>query len=611
MLLSTQNTILEMTAMGRPIGEIVDFLCRAVEAMADDVVSSVLLLDSENRLRHLGGPSLPLHYCEAIDGTKIGPGLGSCGTAAYTGEPVEVTDIATHPYWTAFKSLVLPLGLRACWSTPIIGSGRVLGTFAFYYRTPRGPSELERMLVEACVHLCAIAIERDQRRLERRRLAETDALTGLPNRSRYNETLANVARTERNWGLILLDVDNLKIVNDTFGHAAGDDLIRTVAHRLREVCDDGTVFRLGGDEFAILVACTETTDLKALANRIIERIAAPADCAGHIIYPKATLGGARADDERIPEQVRQNADYALYDAKETARGRYLEFVPGLGSAIIRRFRSVRDVDEALRDNRIDTFYQPVISLSSGRVLGFEALCRMTTPEGQILEARQFQEAMKDAHIAIEITSRMLQKIALDVRQWQSENLAYGSIGINLTAADFYRGGLTERIKAVCLACGIKPKSFVAEVTESVYLARKDGIVADEISLLRQEGFKVALDDFGTGFASLTQLMAVPVDMIKIDRIFVERLFEAGGSSVVPRGLLDIANGLGIDVIAEGIETPGQAEQLSQLTCTAGQGYFFARPMDRDQVRHLLSDGKGFHAAWRAFMEQNVEERRFA
>lgn len=611
MLLSTQNTILEMTAMGRPIGEIVDFLCRAVEAMADDVVSSVLLLDSENRLRHLGGPSLPLHYCEAIDGTQIGPGLGSCGTAAYTGEPVEVTDIATHPYWTAFTSLVLPLGLRACWSTPIIGSGRVLGTFAFYYRTPRGPSELERMLVDACVHLCAIAIERDQRRLERRRLAETDALTGLPNRSRYNETLANVAQTERNWGLILLDVDNLKIVNDTFGHAAGDDLIRTVAHRLGEVCDPGTVFRLGGDEFAILVACTETTDLKGLADRIIERIAAPADCAGHVIYPKATLGGARAEGERGPEQVRQNADYALYDAKETARGRYLEFVPGLGSAIIRRFRSVRDVDEALRDNRIDTFYQPVISLSNGRVLGFEALCRMTTPEGQILEARQFQEAMKDAHIAIEITSHMLQKIALDVRQWQSEDLSYGSIGINLTAADFYRGGLTERIKAVCLACGIKPKSFVAEVTESVYLARKDGIVADEISLLRQEGFKVALDDFGTGFASLTQLMTVPVDMIKIDRIFVEKLFEAGGGSVVPRGLLDIANGLGIKVIAEGIETFDQADQLSQLTCTAGQGYFFARPMAREQVRLLLSEGKGFHGAWKTLKEQSVEERRFA
>ncbi|THV23011.1 putative bifunctional diguanylate cyclase/phosphodiesterase [Peteryoungia ipomoeae] len=611
MLLSTQNTILEMTAKGRPIGEIVDYLCRAVEAMADDVVSSVLLLDSENRLRHLGGPSLPLHYCQAIDGTQIGPGIGSCGTAAFTGKAVEVTDIETHPYWALYKSLALPLGLMACWSTPIIASGRVLGTFAFYYRTPRGPSDLERMLVEACVHLCAIAIERDQRRAEQQRLAEIDALTGLPNRSRFNGALASVARTEPNWALVLLDVDNLKMVNDTFGHAAGDDLIRTVGHRLASVCAPGTAFRLGGDEFAIIIACAETTEPEALAAAVIDSISSPADCAGHVIFPKATLGGARADGERSPEQVRQNADYALYDAKETARGRFVEFVPGHGSAIIRRFRSVRDVDEALRDDRIDTFYQPVISLSNGRILGFEALCRMTTPEGHIIEAQQFQEAMKDAHIAIEITNRMLDRIGKDVRQWQSEALAYGTIGINLTAADFYRGGLTERIKAVCLQCGIKPESFVAEVSESVYLARKDGIVADEISLLRQEGFRVALDDFGTGFASLTQLMTVPVDMIKIERSFVQRLFQAGGGSVVTRGLLEIANGLGIDVIAEGIETPDQADQLSQLTCTAGQGYFFARPMARDQVRLLLNEGKGFHLAWKATVEQSVAERLFA
>ena len=190
MLTKLQNTILEMIATGVSLGETVDLLCRTVEQIVPDIVCSVLVLDPQNRLRHLAGPSLPESYAAAIDGVPIGPGVGSCGTAAFTGQSVTVTDIASHPYWTKFKHLALPLNLLACWSTPIIGSGKVLGTFAFYYHTTRGPSELEKKIVEACVHLCAIAIERDQRVAERRRLAETDALTQLPNRGRFNDVAA-------------------------------------------------------------------------------------------------------------------------------------------------------------------------------------------------------------------------------------------------------------------------------------------------------------------------------------------------------------------------------------------------------------------------------------
>ena len=152
MLLRLQNIILEKIATGQSLAETVDYLCREVETMSDDVVCSVLLLDEERRLRHLAGPSLPLEYTSAIDGIAIGHGVGSCGTAAFHGEPVLVEDIDTHEYWQPYKQLALPIGLKACWSTPIIGSGRVLGTFAFYYRNVRGPSEQERQVVNACVH---------------------------------------------------------------------------------------------------------------------------------------------------------------------------------------------------------------------------------------------------------------------------------------------------------------------------------------------------------------------------------------------------------------------------------------------------------------------------
>lgn len=602
MLLTLQNIILEKIATGQSLAETVDYLCREVETMTDDIVCSVLLLDEERRLRHLAGPSLPFEYTSAIDGITIGHGVGSCGTAAFYGEPVLVEDIDAHEYWQPYKQLALPLGLRACWSTPIIGSGKVLGTFAFYYRTTRGPSEQERQIVNACVHLCAIAMERDQRMAERRRMADTDGLTGLPNRSRFNEVISEVSRREPDWALMLVDLDNLKMVNDTFGHGAGDDLIRIVAERMKQEAAPGMAFRLGGDEFAVLVPCIATIDPAALAERLISRIKEPADCAGHLIYPAATLGGARAGVERSPQQVRQNADYALYHAKERARGRYLEYQPGLGTAIAKRFRSVQEVDQALRDDRIDAHFQPVIELSTGRIMGFESLCRMKMPDGRLIAAAHFHEAMKDAHVAIEITERMLERISSAAGDWHREGLEFSRVGLNLTAADFHRGGLTQRIVDSFGRAGLSPDYVVAEVTESVYLGQKDNVVAEEIHAMREAGIKVALDDFGTGFASLTHLLTVPVDIIKIDKCFVRRLADAGSGSVITRGLLDIARGLDIWVVAEGIEEQAQAEHLLSLDCKAGQGYFFSRPVDRDSVREML-EVSNFHLEWTRILRE--------
>jgi len=602
MYLKLQNIILEMIATGQPLAETVDVLCREVEAMRDDIVCSVLLLDDEMRLRHLAGPSLPLEYTSAIDGVAAGPGVGSCGTAAHVGQPVIVEDIDTHPYWQAYKQLALPIGLKACWSTPIIGAGKVLGTFAFYYRVPRGPRKEEEAVVEACVHLCAIAIERDQRIAERRRMAQTDHLTGLPNRSRFNDTINDVARRGSDWALMLIDLDNLKMVNDTFGHGAGDDLIQIVAQRLKEMAPANMTFRIGGDEFAVIVPCLQTMDPGQLAERLIDRIKEPADCNGHLVYPAATLGGAKAGTERSPQQVRQNADYALYHAKERARGRYLEYAPGLGTSIVQRFRAVQEVDRALREDRIDAHFQPIIELSTGRIMGFESLCRMQMADGTIVAAAHFHEAMKDAHVAIEITDRMLERIATAAIEWQQAGLLFSRVGLNLSAADFHRGGLTRRITDALARVGLPPTALAAEVTESVYLAQKDNVVADEIHALREAGIKVALDDFGTGFASLTHLLTVPVDIIKIDKCFVRRLSDVGGGAVITKGLLEIARGLGIWVVAEGIEEQSQAEHLLSLECRAGQGYFFSRAVDRHQTAAFLRKNR-FHPEWSQILQQ--------
>ncbi|KEQ05459.1 putative bifunctional diguanylate cyclase/phosphodiesterase [Pseudorhizobium pelagicum] len=588
MILKLQNAILEMIAKGEPLATTVEHLCIRVEALVPDVTVSVLMFDGR-RLHPLAGPSLPPDYSEAIEGLESGPLAGSCGTAAFFGEPVIVTDIETDPRWQYGREHVMALGYRACWSSPIKSGERVVGTFAFYYRERRGPSPLEQQLVDACVHLCSIAIERNDRVLERQRLTYTDALTGLPNRARFNQVMSEIfSSSSRPWGILLADIDNLKLINDTFGHAAGDALIKVVADRVLAAAGTATAFRLGGDEFAVIVGDNDGRDLQSRADAILSGLSASSTCDGHVVYPAATIGGARADVGSDPDEIRQHADVALYHAKERSRGQYVEYYHGLGTAQTRRFRAIREVGVALTEDRLDAHYQPIVRLDTREIVGFEALCRMTTPSGEIVAAANFHEALKDAHIAAELTQRMLLRVAGDIRMWLDQGLPLQHVGINLSAADFHTGDVRARLCKVFAEAGVPLDHIILEVTESVYLGQRDHVVADAIKALRAEGLRVALDDFGTGYASLTHLLTVPVDIIKIDKSFIDRLVPGDAGIFIVEGLMGIAHNLGIRVVAEGIEIQSQADHLLALGCKLGQGYLFSRAVDRVAATDLLA-----------------------
>ena len=588
MILKLQNTILEMIARGEALQATIERLCVETEALLIGTVCSVLLVRDE-RLQALAGPSLPQSFQEALDGLPIGGFIGSCDTTAFQGEAVTVTEIEHDPLWAGFNAIALPLGFKARWSTPICSGGRVVATFTFYFQDCRGPNELEQRIVNACTHLCAIAIERDDRVRERQRLTYTDVLTGLPNRAAFNQVLSALAgRAGGGWAVILADLDNLKVINDTFGHGAGDELIQIVAKRIDAVAGTGRAFRIGGDEFAVVVESDTTSPLSTLAGRLLEAIKGQAHCGDHVVLPSATLGGCVASRDEPADQVRQGADVALYHAKERSRGQFVEHRPGLGTALTRRFRAIRDVSLALVEKRIHPYYQPIVRLDSGEVVGFEALCRMSKASGDIIAAANFHEATKDAHVAAELTQCMLQRVARDMRSWLNRGLPLQHVGINLSAADFHAGRLQERICTVFADAGVPLDHVILEVTESVYLGHRDHVVADEIKLLRSCGMRIALDDFGTGFASLTHLLTVPVDIIKIDKSFVDRLTPDDGAVVIVEGLVSIANKLGLRVVAEGIETDLQLEQLVSFGCKLGQGYLFSRAVDADAAASLMA-----------------------
>ncbi|MGB3338290.1 MAG: EAL domain-containing protein [Devosia sp.] len=591
LLLRLQTEVLEAVACGEPLMAVADMLCRRAEALAPDAVCSILTVDADGALHPLAAPSLPLAFGSAVDGLAIGPKAGSCGTAAFRNEEVVVTSIDEDPLWEDFRGLTQPLGLRACWSSPIRDrDGRVVATFAFYYRTCRGPDDMERSIVQTCVHLCAIAIDHEQVRQRNYRLAYFDTLTGLPNRGHFNEMLSRSIGMDEPFGLLLVDIDHLKLVNDTVGHVFGDMLIRTVAERIADCHPSLTACRLGGDEFAVLVAdCHSDGALKDAAARMLKAVRGLIQVGDQTIDPHITIGGALFGPDGIDgPSLSQNADFALYHAKEIRRGGYIRFTPGMRTSMLERANMVRSVDQALTEGRMLAHYQPVVRLDTAEIVGLEALARMQMPDGRIASAGEFHAALADPRIAWQVTGQMLTQVAADIRHWLDLGIDFQHVGINVTTGDFHRGDLETRIVETFEQAGVPLKHVVLEVNESVYVGGNDQMVPRAVSALRQRGLLVALDDFGTGFASLTHLLSFPVDIIKIDRSFVSRLGRNEASDVVVGSIIDIARKLKMRLVAEGIETSEQARVLAELGCSMGQGYLFARPASMEDTTRLLT-----------------------
>ncbi len=433
-----------------------------------------------------------------------------------------------------------------------------------------------------------------ERVLHERKLVEaacTDSLTGLENRAAYLSHVSEIMiGKDPHFGLLLIDVDHLKQVNDTLGHAAGDMLLTRLASKLKsQLGERGRIFRLGGDEFAAVLSRQVTPKaMAAVARQLIQQIADPLTVASSTLLPKITIGGAMLEPGMDAAALSQNADFALYHAKEICRGGYLEFEPRMRTSIARRIHQTREVEKALVAGRFVPYYQPTVRSSDGDICGFEALARMKTDDGSVISAGEFSEALTDPSISYNLTTIMLGHVASDMRKWIDRGVDFGRISINVGAADFQRGDLESRIHAALIKKGIKLDKIVIEVTETVFMQGLEEAVAATLQRLRGKGVLVALDDFGTGYASLTHLRSLPVDIIKIDKSFVDTM----SRDISSRAIIELVNKLALQlkmkVTAEGVETFGQASSLLEMGCSSLQGFLFAKPMEAELVEPFIS-----------------------
>ena len=412
--------------------------------------------------------------------------------------------------------------------------------------------------------------------------ANHDGMTQLPNRAAFVDQLesaiATAAQEHSHIALVLFDVDHLKETNDTIGHDAGDLLIQTLAGRLTSLFGMGcTVGRLGGDEFAAIFKPSDEDSMLLKTQAALNVLREPFTYEGRIVDCQATAGGSVFPQHGTSAtELLKAADIALYAAKGRSRGGVLPFRATMRADLQRRSSMISVARDAVREDRIVPYYQPKISLHDNKVCGFEALLRWSHPTLGTQAPSTIAAAFEDLDLATSISERMLTQVVNDMRCWLDNGVEFGRIAVNLSPAEFRHESLVSRVLERLHRARISTSRIELEVTETVFLGRGADSVAEALNVFSREGVKIALDDFGTGYASLTHLKAFPVDVIKIDRSFVSSLDTNANDAAIIDAIVGLGHKLGMEIVAEGIETTVQAQYLLERGCEYGQGYLFGK-----------------------------------
>jgi diguanylate cyclase (GGDEF)-like protein/PAS domain S-box-containing protein len=428
-------------------------------------------------------------------------------------------------------------------------------------------------------------------------IAFHDSLTGLPNRHRFQQVLARAlersnAHAGKPFGLMFMDFDRFKLINDSLGHAVGDEFLVAVAKRIQhQLRPSDVVARLGGDEFAILAVdldCERYATL--LAERLLEALRQPFQVSGNEISTSVSIGITfSGGGYTAPSDMLRDADTAMYKAKTSGKARYALFDAALHTAVAHRMRLEGDLRRAMADGQIGVVYQPLFDLGDHRIIGFEALARWEHPELGPIDPATFVPVAEEAGLMIGLTDFVLRTACQQLGSWQRLDARFGDLNmhVNLSGIDVAHPNLVARINTAIGDAGVRPRDLTLELTENTLMQRIDGALP-ALTSLRRSGVGVTIDDFGTGYSSLRHLSSLPVNELKLDRGFVADLERGASEETVVRAIVMMGQSLGKSMTAEGIETAEQLARLKQAGCRAGQGFLLSRPLPAEQVELLLA-----------------------
>nr|NUR36916.1 EAL domain-containing protein [Sphingomonas sp.] len=450
----------------------------------------------------------------------------------------------------------------------------------------RGEDELAR-LANSFNEMVGKIAEREQRITQ---LAFNDMLTGLPNRSMFKQALEHYFRAAEAKGSLFalhcLDLDQFKVINDTLGHPAGDALLIEAANRVQQAARGHFVARLGGDEFVVLQSITDDRDsIDRLAREILLAMAKPVSIDGNEFVPSTSIGIAIApQDGADGGTLLRNADLALYRAKGSGRGTYAFFEQSLNERAQQRRQLEADLRLALERGEFELYYQPLFDLEQNRICSFEALLRWHHPIHGVVSPAEFVPVAEDTGLIVPIGAWVIREACARAARWP-DNVR---VAVNVSAVQFHRGALHETILRALADSSLPPNRLEVEITESIFLEGGETTLR-LLHALRSLGVRIALDDFGTGYSSLSYLQSFPFDKLKIDRSFIQNLLTRDGAIAIVHAITELANALGIETTAEGVEETAQLMELRAHGCSSVQGYLFAEPMSAGDVERLFAE----------------------
>jgi diguanylate cyclase (GGDEF)-like protein/PAS domain S-box-containing protein len=588
-LLSGQAGVLEMIAAGASLHETLDALAELIESQTTRVRCSIVLTEEgpTKRLRHGGGLRLPgVENTPADEMFTDAPG-GPSGRAA-----VMAGDLMTDPRWTACRDAVLGLGLRSCWSSPIVtGGDGMVGAFMLYGDEKHRPDGDAWDLLDRLAQVAALAIGRHCAHEELARQAIHDPLTGAANRTlvvdRLGHALQRLARDRTKAAVLFLDLDRFKALNDRYGHEAGDSVLVDLTQRLHSVVrPSDTVARLGGDEFVVL--CDPILgELEAVG--IADRIAQAVGCAFLVedneVQLTASIGIAFLREGDTPESVLGHADAAMYQAKERGKARFQVFDDAMHEEAIARLHIEQSLRQALHAEQFTLVYQPLVELAGERCIGVEALLRWDHPQRGLLAPGEFLSVAEESGLIVPMGEWVLFEACRQLARWCSgEPTRDVTVHVNVSARQL-TPQLPRMVSAALSAAGADASRLCLEITETVLMADAP-LALQVLHSLKSLGLRLSIDDFGTGYSSLSYVNSLPVDELKIDRSFIGDIRRDAEATIV-RAVVGLSHALGLYVVAEGVETVDQLEQLREMGCDVGQGFFWSRPVIAADVEGVM------------------------
>ena len=598
-LLERLSVVQRSISTRAPINEVLGAIATGVAELMGDQVVGLRRLDPNRPgwLELIASAGIPEELLEGARYSQLGEGAG--GRAVAEGRLVVIEGYAEAP--EAFEHL-LAAGVVAAMAAPIHENGQVVGSLTVASHEPGRhyrPAEQDILLAFADHVSMALTDGATVQALHgaldsARHDAMHDRLTGLPNRALLNDRLTTAfhraVRQQSGIAVLFLDLDGFKRVNDSLGHAVGDQLLVAVAERLTQCIRTlDTTARLGGDEFAILLEdIQDPREADMVGDKILAALRAPFPLAGQQITITASIGVAVHSHLDEANDLLRYADLAMYEAKAAGKGRHQRFEQVMHSRSLARLGTETALRRALDEGELVVHYQPIVDLKGGTLIGTEALVRWQHPQRGLVPPADFISIAEATGLIVPLGGWVLLEACRQTRAWADEHTDRlpPSVSVNLSAGQF-QPGLVELVASALADSGLPPPRLVLEITESTLMLDTKATL-DLVNQLKQVGVRLAIDDFGTGHSSLAYLRRFPLDIIKIDKAFIDEVARDPKQAALAQGIIKLARTLQLRSVAEGIEEAGQALKLRALQCDFGQGYYFAKPLPAEQLGELLS-----------------------